>query len=436
MIQKTYFDFQKNIERRTLMRGVGVAMAVPWLSAMQSAFGETAKIRPPRRFVAMSLGLGLLTKNLNPTNSGRDYTPSVYLKDLQDIRRKFTVISGTSHPGVSGGHRAEASLLTAAPMSGSAQSRNSISVDQLLAQHLGNETRFPSLVLSLSGSTSPSYTETGSMIPAEESPSRLFTKLFTADSPGDRTKQAQRAKEGRSIMDLIAEDTRALEKQLGPGDKRRLDAYLTSVRDLEKRLAKNEAWAHKPKPSIDAQKPIDIGDPNDFVSRQRLMSDMVRLALITDSSRFITLHLGSGNGVLPIKGVDEGYHSLSHHGLNKEKMKQLTIVESAIIAAWGDFLRDLYDADEGGGVSDKEGSVLDHTSVLLTSNLGNASSHNNLNMPVIIAGGGFQHGSHIAFSQKRNHPLPNLFVSILQQTGLPRDTFATSTGTLPGFHSA
>jgi hypothetical protein len=426
MAYQAFFNFQQKLDRRTLLRGTGAAMALPWLSAMTEAFAGSAEAQPPRRFVAMTLGLGLHSENLVPEKAGRDYQPSRYLRDLQDIREQFTVISGTSHPGVSGGHRAEASLLTARPMSASAQSRNTISLDQLLAKHLGNHTRFPSLVLGLSGSNSPSYTENGAMIPAEDSPSHLFSRLFIDDSPAERARQTARAREGQSIMDLVAEDARSLERQLGAGDRDRLDAYFTSVRELERRLVESEAWAHRPKPKVDARRPVDIANPNDFVGRQRLMSDIVRLALSTDSSRFITLHFGGSGGVVPIPGVEEGYHSLSHHGLDEEKLEQLALVETEIIRAWGDFLRDLARTEDHGA------SLLDHTSVLLTSNLGNASSHDNRNMPVLVAGGGFRHGQHLAFDRQNNHPLPNLYVSLLQQTGLEQDRFATGTTTMKG----
>jgi len=181
----------------------------------------------------------------------------------------------------------------------------------------------------------------------------------------------------------------------------------TSVRNLEKRLASNEAWVHRPKPTVKESKPIDISNPNDFIARQRLMSDMIRLALATDSSRYVVCHFGSGSGVVPIDGVEEGYHTLSHHGLDQEKLSQLAIVEKAIVDSWGDFLRSLRETDEQGE------SILDTTSVILTSNLGNASSHSNRNMPVLFAGGGFRHGQHIAFDQNKNHPLPNLYLSIL-----------------------
>ena len=405
-------------------------MALPWMTAMHKACSGADASESPRRFVSMSLGLGLLADNLNPKQVGRDYEPSLYLKPLQDLRNQMTVVSGSSHPGVGGGHRAEASILTANPVGSSGRGKNTISVDQYMAKHLGSKTRFPSLVLGSSGRNSPSYTENGAMIPAEDKPSRLFMKLFVDDSPAERAKQAQRVKQGRSIMDLVSDDAKRLSRELGNGDKSRLDAYFTSVRELELRMAESEAWANRPKPKVDIKKPVDIGSSADFVGRQKLMSVMVRLALQTDSTRFVSHHLGSSGGVVPIEGVGEGYHSLSHHGLDDEKLDQLAIVEGAIINAYGDFLRDLASVTENGV------SLLDQTSVFLTSNLGNASSHNNRNMPVVLAGGGFKHGQHLAFDQRNNYPLPNLFVSVLQRLGLEVENFASSTGTLTGLEMA
>jgi hypothetical protein len=307
-----------------------------------------------------------------------------------------------------------------------AQARTTISMDQLLAKHFGHQTRFPSLVLSSSGTNSPSYTENGSMIPAQNSPAKLFTRLFINDSPAEKQKQADRARQGQSIMDVVADDARALSRELGAGDRDRLDAYFSSVRDLEKRMAAAEEWVSRPKPKVDAKKPIDIGNENDFIGRQRLMSDMIYLALTTDSTRFISYHLGGAGGVVPIEGVEEGYHSLSHHGRDEQKLAQLALVEKQIVLAWGDLLRRLDQTDEGGS------SLLERTSMLLTSNLGNASSHDNRNMPVLLAGGGFRHGQHLAFDRQNNYPLPNLYLSVLQRTGLEVEQFATSTGTMTG----
>ncbi|QDS92740.1 hypothetical protein FF011L_14890 [Roseimaritima multifibrata] len=422
------FLAMKKLPRRTLLRGAGVSVAVPWLSAMEKATAGAKGSAPlaPQRFVSMTLGLGLLASELNPEEAGRDYKPSQYLKKIDDIRDSFTVISGSSHPGVKGGHLAEASLLTANPAGGTGGARNSISIDQLMAKHLGDATRYPSLVVGSAGSNSPSYTENGAMIPAETSPSAVFAKLFIDDAKDEKAQRVRRVRHGRSIMDLVASDAKQLNRQLGAGDKRRLDQYFSSVRDLEVRLAKSEAWAKRPKPTVDRKRPVDIGNSNDFIGRQKLMSDMIRLALQTDSTRFISYHLGGSGGVLPIAGVEEGYHALSHHGKDEKKLEQLTLIETEIVATWGQFLRDL------ASVEDAEGNLLNNTSVILTSNLGNASNHDTRNMPVLLGGGRFRHGQHLAFDQKNNYPLPNLYVSLLQRMGLPMDQFASGTSTMTG----
>jgi hypothetical protein len=426
MTKQTTIYGQGRLSRRTLLKGMGVSIALPALAAATPVFGKAATTAAPRRFVAMSLGLGLLGGNLNPTEAGRNYKPSPYLKAIDRLREKYTVISGASHLGVTGGHRAEASILSANPEAGSGRGKNSISVDQLLAKHLGTETRFPSLVLSSQGGNSPSYTENGAMIPAEDSPRRLFNQLFVDDAPAERKRQAQRAREGRSILDLVRADSKRLMGELGSGDRERLDSYFQSVRDLEKRLAESEAWAQRPKPKVGQKAPVDIGNGNDFIGRQRLMQNMILLALRSDSTRYITYHLGGSGGVLPIAGVKEGYHTLSHHGRDEQKLAQLKLVETETVKAWGDFLEAL------DGVKERGSSLLDRTAVLLTSNLGNASSHRNTNMPVLFGGGGFKHGQHLAFDQKQNYPLPNLYLSLLQRHGLEVDKFATSTGTLRG----
>ncbi|GAA4468645.1 DUF1552 domain-containing protein [Novipirellula rosea] len=429
MKKTIYFNLKSRLNRRTVLRGAGISMGLPWLSAMQPTFANDKGESKPKRLVTMTLGLGLVADNLFPETGGRDYQATPYLRALQDLRDQLTVVSGTSHPGVKGGHRAEASILTATPMGTAGKAKNSISIDQLLAKHFGDATRFPSLVLSNGGSTSPSYTENGSMIPPESSPSRLFAKLFINDPPQQRKIQAQRVREGRSIMDLVGEDAKSLERQLGAGDRNRLDAYFTSVRQLEKRMELSERWANLPKPVVDAKKPVDVGNPNDLIARQKTMCEVIKLALQTDSTRYISFHIPGGGGVLPIEGVDEGYHSLSHHGQDEDKLSQLAIVEEAFVAQWGQFLRELKETDDSGT------SLLDLTTVFLTSNLGNASNHDNRNMPVLLAGGGFRHGQHLAFDRKNNYPLPNLYVSMLQNLGMEIDQFATSTGTMNGLSS-
>lgn len=425
-MKRVNFNFSKSLSRRALLKGAGVSMALPWLEAMTPAFAASEASQPARSFVSVSLSLGLHGPNLNPLEAGRNYTPSLYLSGIKDILGDLTVVTGASHPGVSGGHKAEGSILSAAPYSRSAVFKNTISIDQLLAKHLGNQTRFPSLVLNLTGTTSPSYTENGSMIPAENSPSKLFAKLFTDDSPEDQKLQTERLKQGRSIMDIVSGHTKQLERQLGVGDREKMDHYLTSVRDFEKRLAASEDWASKPKPKVDFEPPIDISDNSAVIERKKLMLDVMFLALQTDSTRYITLHLDGDAGAIPIEGVSDGYHSLSHHGRDEMKLDQLTLVESELVKTWGGFVRNLKEAKES------DGTMLDRTSVLLTSNLGNASAHDNNNMPVLFAGGGFNHGQHLAFDKKKNYPLPNLFMSLLHRQGIEAETFSTSRSTMTG----
>jgi len=413
------FIFKKHLSRRALLRGAGVTLGLPLLEAMRPAFAATGPAKQAKRFVGVSLSLGLHNPNLVPEGAGADYKPSRYLQSLQDLRQDFTVVSGSSHPGVTGGHTAEGSIFSACPNARGATSRNTISLDQLMAKHLGHETPFPSMVLNTNGQTSPSYTENGSMIPAENSAMKLFTRLFVNDTPAEQQRQAELIRQGRSVMDVVGAEAKSLQRELGAGDRDKLEAWFTSVRELEQRLAANESWTHKPKPKVALKPPTQIPRDNE-VAVERIFLDILHMALATDSTRFITLHV-TGNNVQGIEGVDESYHGLSHHGMDEEKLEQLAIVEQGVINEWAGFLRRL-----------KADLLLDETMVLLTSNLGNASSHDNKNMPVLFAGGGFKHGQHLAFDQKDNYPLPNLYVSALQQLGLEQDRFATSSGTMRG----
>jgi hypothetical protein len=419
----SFISLQKQLSRRAMLRSAGVSLALPMLEAMVPAFAAAPEVRQARRFVGVSLALGLHNPNLVPEGPGRDYKPSRYLAGIQDIREDFTVVSGSSHPGVTGGHTAEGSIFSACPNARGSTTRNTISLDQLMAKHLGHETRFPSLVLNTNSQSSPSYTENGSMIPAENSAMRLFTRLFVDDSPAEQERQAELIRQGRSVMDVVGAEAKALQRELGAGDRDKLDAWFTSVRELEQRLAANEAWTHRPKPRVKMTPPARIPRDNE-VAVERIFLDIIHMALATDSTRFITLHV-TGNNVQGIEGVDESYHNLSHHGMDEEKLAQLAIVEEGMVREWGGFVRRL-----------KADRLLDETMVLLTSNLGNASSHDNKNMPVLFAGGGFRHGRHLAFDQKDNHPLPNLYLSALHRLGLQDESFATSTGEMAGLEVA
>jgi hypothetical protein len=413
-----------SLNRRHFLRAAGVSVGLPFLAGLsRSSLGAEPPVK--RRFVAINLGLGFLTGNFTPAAAGHDYQPTKYLQLIDDQRSHFTVISGTSHPNVDGGHHAERSFLTAAPHPGSPSFKNSISVDQVAAETIGLETRFASMALS-TGGLGLSWSRSGVEIPPIVRPSVIFSRMFLEGDAEEKAATRKWLEQGRSILDLTRENAKSVELRLGPRDKEKLDQYLTAVREAEIRLHKAEEWESRPKPKPSGPPPTDIENLADLVGRTRLLYDMIHLALASDSTRVVTLCQQQFNAAPPIEGVTDGYHNLSHHGQDPGKLAQLTLIEIEQMKIFGEFLAKLHASDDGSA------TLLDRTSVLLGSNLGNANSHSNENLPIILAGGGFRHGRHLAYNQNKNVPLPNLFVSILQRLGLEADRFASSTGTLTG----
>ena len=412
--------------RRQFLRASGVLLTLPCLESL----GASPAPRVDRtRMVAINIGLGLHGPNLFPETAGRSYEITPYLRVLEEFRDDFTILSGTSHPGVDGGHSAEKSFLTAAPHPGSASFKNTISLDQLLAEKIGGHTRFGYLPLSLSGRCL-SWSRSGVELPSESRPSQVFTQLFLEGKPDEKKRQIQRLRDGQSIMDAVRENATDMARRVSNRDRQKLEQYYSVVRDTEQRLKRAEQWEHQPKPKIDRKIPTDISDRTDIIAKADLMYDMMHLALQTDSTRLITFFKNGINAVPQIDGVSQDYHNLSHHGKDPEKIDELTVIETEQMRSFRDFLRKLRDTDEGGV------SLLGRTQVLFGSNLGNASSHNNRNMPIIVAGGGYDHGQHLAFDRDNNHPLPQLFVTMLQRMGLEIDSFAGHSGTLPGLDFA
>jgi hypothetical protein len=410
------------------LRGSGVAMALPLLDAMLPARrARGAEVAaPPRRMVAICSNLGFHTPFLYPDEAGRDYRATPYLEVLKPFRNQLTVFSGLSHPGVDGGHMAEMSFLTAAPNPGTPSFRNSISLDQLMAERIGSETRFGHLTLGTAGN-SLSWTRGGVRIPADHKPSRVFERLFLAGGGG----AVQKLRNGQSIMDLVGDEARQMQRAVGPADRQKLDQYFTSVRELEQRMVRGQEWARKPKPKVDVPPPKDITDSSDLAGQFDLMYDLIHLALKTDSTRLVTFYLGGGGAVVPkIAGVSEDWHNLSHHGQDPAKIEQLKLIELAKFEALGAFLTKLQATQEA------DETLLDRTMVLFGSHLGNASSHNTHNLPIVLLGGGFRHGQHLAFDRQRNAPLSNLYVSMLQRMGLESDAFGSSSGSLTGLEAS
>ena len=419
-----------NLNRRMFLKGAGVAVALPLLEAMEPSRGaEGDSERPKRRMVLIDIGFGLHAANLFPKKPGRDYELTPYLKVLQEFHNDFTLISGTSHPDVDGGHFAAKSFLTAAPKPTSSNFKNTISLDQLAAEQIGPETRFSSMTLTLFPGRGLSYSRSGVEIPPESRPSQLFAQLFLDGNPEDKRRQAQRLKDGRSIMDSVLGQARTMQRRLGAGDREKLDQYFTSVRATELRLLKAEAWESKPKPQVDMKPPQDVDNIADVIGRARLMFDMMHLMIQTDSTRLMTLFNPGVNAVPPIAGVTQDYHNLSHHGQDPARLAELKIIEIEQLKLFAEFLGKLRGTEEGGS------TLLGETMVMLGSDLGNGSNHDNRNLPIILAGGGFKHGQYLAFDSEHNYPLPNLFVSMLQRLGLEIDKFGSSTGTMTGIEA-
>lgn len=419
------------LNRRTFLRGAGVALGLPFLDSMMPRRARAASGAVPdvRRLLTICSPLGIHTPYLFPEKAGKDYELTRYLEPLADHREKFTVISGIHHPDVDGGHSAEKSFLTGAAHPGQPSFRNTISLDQFAAERIGHHTRVGSLTLS-ANNTSLSYTRSGVPIPAEGRPSKLFARLFLEGTESEKAAQMRRIQDGQSIMDLVMDQTKQVTNKLGREDHDTLDQYFTSVRELEQRLILAEDWATKPKPQVEMEPPTDIEDRANFTGRMKLMYDLIFLAFRTDSTRLITFCGAGGNEVVSLNGVDDGWHNLSHHGKDPEKIEQLAIIEKEEMRLFGELLSRLEEVKEG------DHTHLDQSAILLGSNLGNASSHNNTNLPVITAGGRMKHAGHLAFggeeAEGKTPPLANLFVNYLQHLGIETDEFATGKATMPG----
>ena len=418
------------ISRRAFLRGSGVALALPFLESMlpTRGLGADANVKGgvPRRMVCICNAYGLYGPSLLPENTGRDYTLSPYLEILKEHRHDFTLFSGISHPNQAGadGHSSEMTWLTSVAWPGLSGFRNTVSLDQLVAEKIGTETRYPSLVLGTYGESSISYTRSGVMIPAETKPSTVFAKLFLKGTPDEIKGQMQKLHEGRSIMDSVLGQAKTFGSRVGTADRAKLDEYYASVREMELRFAKAEEWVQTPKPTVDATPPQDITDDRDMIGRLRLLLDLVPLAVQTDSTRLFTIMV-NGLATAPlVPGVSADHHGLSHHGQEPGKVEQLRRIEEAQFAAVRDLIAALAKKEEAGT------RLLDSTMVMFGSNLGNANSHEPTNLNIVLAGGGFKHAGHVAFDQKNNTPLSNLFVTMLQRMNIETDRFGSSKGTV------
>lgn len=414
--------------RRNFIRTSSAFLTLPWLETYAAA---GAAPPTPRRIVSICTAFGLYGPSFFPEQAGKDYTPSEYTAILgDDLRKHFTVFSGISHPEIGGDHASEVCFLTSARHPTANTFRNTVSLDYLAARHVGGATRFPLLSLRThEGGSGLTYTGTGAAVPPLDSPSKVFARMFLAGNPKEVEAEIARLRQGRSVLDRMGDRFTSLKGKLSSRDQTQLGDYTDAVRDMEKQLQADEAWALKPKPEVAEKPPVDSNDRSDCIGRARLLFDLTRLALQTDSTRVVSIFIRGMDLRPPIEGVDEDHHGLSHHGKNPDKIAKLRIIERAEMAAFRDFLTSLRGTPDGAGGG---GSLLDSTQVLIGSNLGDASGHGTTNLPILLAGGGHRHGSHIAGDRDRNTPLGDLYVTMLRKFGMDTDRFGSSTGNMNG----
>ena len=412
------------INRRTFLRASGVAMALPLLESMSPAFARAAAT-PPRRMVNVCNTLGLYSESWFPKAAGTGYEATEYLSLIAQHRSQYTLFSGYAHEEQSGRqpHNSEITWLTAARRPGLDGFRNTISLDQVAANHLGYTTRYPSIVLGTASAQSQSYTRSGAMVPAETSPAKLFEQLFLQGTPEEVEREAQSLNDGGSILDRLKSETSALRRRVSASDQQKLDAYFDAVRTAEQELGEVKAWQQRTKPTVDQARPDDVDDVADLIGRIKAMFYMIPLILETDSSRVVSVMIHDHGAIPQVQGVSGDHHNLSHHGQDDAKIGQLKRIETEIVEAFGGLLNEL------AARNDSDGNLLDSTTVLFGSNLGNANAHTSHDLPVLLAGGGYQHGGHIVH-EGENAPLCNLFVTLLQTMGVETDVCGQSTGNL------
>jgi Protein of unknown function (DUF1552) len=421
------------IHRRSFLKAAGVCIAVPVMESLPRALSAGETGTPPQRMVCIGNEFGMYPGAFWPEKSGADYEWTTLLKPLEPFRQDFTLFSHLDH-GLKGGHFAVHTFLTGVKaVEAKGMPEGGISLDQRAAEFVGSQTRFPSLAIGsedgLHGGCQMSWTRTGTRIPPIPGPRELFRMLFVDDDSDAKQQAADRIALQGSILDAVLGDARSLNRRLSKPDSRKLDEYLASVRDVETKLSLDRRWQGIPKPRIDLKEPENQGLTRDLPA----IYDLIALALETDSTRVATLEIG-GSFAASDLGIRKGYHSLSHHGQLQENIDPLVQIELYQMRQFARFLEKLRSIRE----PSSDGTMLDHTMVLLGSGMGNANSHTNTDLPIILAGGGFQHGEHRKYPQeaRRRVPLCNLYVSMLQRFGVETDRFSAGTGTLTGLELA
>ena len=390
---------------------MGLGLALPWLES--SAMADAPR---PRRLVCVGNHLGFYPGNFFPQDIGKDYTPTSTLKPLDQHRNDLTVFSNLDHE-LNGGHGAVHGFLTSIKKNeAEGFPAKNISLDQAAAEHVGSATRFPSVNTGIYKGTDMCWTRAGVHVPPVSNPAALFRALFVNLPAAEREIERTRLQYRGSVLDALRDSANALNRNLNAADRNKLDQYLTSVRDVERRLQMSKQWIDQPKP----KSPIDevLDEERQHLDEVALFYDLMALALQTDSTRVTTLETGMG---FRTSELDlDGYHGISHHGKAPGRIDQLKVVESFLTTQLSGFMDRL-----------KEARIFEDTLVVFGSGMSDASSHSNRNLPVLLAGGGVKHQGHLICpaEQHKRVPLSNLWLSVLQWFGSESDRFGRSTGT-------
>jgi hypothetical protein len=439
------------LSRRTVLRGLGAAIALPLLEAMLPQSGYTAPstyrplsksgAKPTPRVIFCYVPNGVNVMEWAPAASGASYALSPTLAPLREHRARFSVLSGLGHPHSTGGHSGADTWLTGANLRAvpGKDYTNTISVDQVIAEKIGAQTRFPSIEIGdMSGTGSALHSHTlafdrnGTPLPCENSPQRLFERLFVPDDAASRDAALKRFAEKRSILDEVLGEAKALETRLGGADKSKLNEYLASVRETELRVQRQVAWIDVPKPKVvtqGLQLNSQPGNAHDRPMWLDVMLEISYLAFLTDATRVITFEWSREAG--GFGGGGENHHELSHHGGDAGMLKKLANIDRFHVERLARFLTFLQSTEEGGR------TMLDHTMVVYGSgmNSGERGDHSPKNLPLIVAGGGawgLKHGQHLAHNPDKHPPLSNVLLSVAQKMGVETDRFQDATGTLTG----
>ena len=400
-----------SIDRRKFLQGMGVTLALPWLES--SMMAAPARIK---RLVCFGNHLGFYPEAFFPKNSGADFIISPTLKHIEKHRKDFTVFSNLDD-GTNGGHAGVHAFLSGGirkEMAAGFPEKN-ISIDQVAAEHVGSATRFPSITAGIDSGTNMVWKRSGVSVPPINNPAQLFRALFVDQDNASRVMQRKVLLHRSSVLDALRESAKTLNGKLDASDRDKLDQYLTSVREVERRLQMSREWLDKPKP----KSPIKtIGQAErQHIEEMPLLCDLLALALQTDSTRVTTFEVPISFRTSELNVG--GYHSLSHHSKSEDRLGQLQKVEKYWMEQFGFFLNRL-----------KEKKVFNDTLVVLGSGMSDGSRHSNRDLPVLLAGGGIKHEGHLicpAEGSKRI-PLSNLLLSTLQWFGCDRERFGKSTG--------